>query len=285
MLKDIFDSASSRIKTPYFGYFIFFIFTFNWKEWAILFLSDSSFTNRLEHFEVNTSLWSLIIWPLTAALVITIINPWFRLLLLKISYKPNVRINKEQAKSESETLQVKAELERERAIYQKIQEERVISEAETDSKIASIEDEKVRVRAKEKVDELRQQKDTLGNKSSPPQKSKPIIIKKVLVGDQEFNLSNAIKNTAPNGGNSIKLTGQLTQGDTKKIIVETDIPLNNNQTLRTVSNSQVRSLGDNSYEITKTQFGEDYLSLFIDEPNPYNPQKRRVVSNFVRISY
>jgi hypothetical protein len=62
-MKDIIDTIDSRIKNPFFGYFILALLSLNWAQIFYLLADSSSVTNRITYFKNATDIYSLLIIP------------------------------------------------------------------------------------------------------------------------------------------------------------------------------------------------------------------------------
>ena len=68
-VKEVFESLSARIRSPYFGYAFFFAVFLNWKAWFYLFFENSSVLERYKYFDSETTISSLVYYPLVFAVV------------------------------------------------------------------------------------------------------------------------------------------------------------------------------------------------------------------------
>lgn len=156
-LKEILDSMSTRVKSPFFGYFVFTWAVLNWKAWIYLVFSTADMFDRFTYFEANTTSGTLIWLPTAIAITLTLASTWFRWILLVANTKPTVLRSVQQAKADHQVLQEKLKLEEIRQSFQKTREEGLIEEAKRDEKISSIRDDGVRQKLQDQIDELREQ--------------------------------------------------------------------------------------------------------------------------------
>lgn len=154
-VKEIFESLSTRIRSPYFGYVFFFAVFLNWKAWYFLAFEDVSVLDKFKYFECETTTTSLIYYPLGFALLAVIVSPWLRFLFVLIAKHPTTLRNILQVQSESKILEEKNKLEKLRNELQAQEEDKIISQAERDAKVRSIKDEESRDLVQKQLDELR----------------------------------------------------------------------------------------------------------------------------------
>ncbi len=156
-LKEIFESLSARIKSPFFGYFFFFSIFMNWKAWFSLFFEDKSVTERIEIFELGTNSLTLIWYPLILAFFAALSAPWLRLFFVWAVEKPVTLRNLVQVRSENKILTERNRLKKLESESQALEEEKILAEARRDAELKDIEDEDARSRAEEKLRESRKQ--------------------------------------------------------------------------------------------------------------------------------
>jgi len=154
-IKDIFESLSSRIRSPYFGYFVIFSISLNWKSWLLLIWDDFPLQERIVEFEQSTSFLCLILIPFILGIISALITPWLKLAIVKVNSIPTAKNNLEQAKAESNLLEQKALLEKNRDNILAVEEDKLIGKAKRDEEIRSIEDAESRERLEEEVQRLR----------------------------------------------------------------------------------------------------------------------------------
>ena len=154
-IKEIFESINSRIRSPYFGFFILYSIGLNWKAWLLLMFEKSSISERILCFDEHTSFATIIIIPLLLGFLTALITPWLKLFFIWAASIPVTKRNLLQARSESEILEEKSRLERARASLLGTEEESLIAKAERDVKISSIEDAEAREKLEKEIEELR----------------------------------------------------------------------------------------------------------------------------------
>lgn len=154
-LKEIFESVSARIRSPFFGYFLFSWAILNWKSWFFLLFSSAQIAERFAFFDDNTSPASLFWLPLVVGFALAIGSPWVRWFFVRAAQHPTTQKNLVQVDAESKILERKAERAAARASLKSVEEESLIAEAERDQKILAIEDKDARQKLQAQIDELR----------------------------------------------------------------------------------------------------------------------------------
>ena len=162
-MKDIIDEIDSRIKSPFFGYFIFSLIAFNWEEIFYLIVDISSASKRIEHFHNGTDVYTLLAYPFLVALIYAVAYPWLHYLVMLFSTKPTELKNTLQAESEHLLLIKKNELEKLRSQTLSIKEEELIERAKRDNELSQIENENIRNNLEEEIEKLRKNRDSLSN--------------------------------------------------------------------------------------------------------------------------
>lgn len=151
----------TRIKAPFFGFFIFVYVAFNWKALFYLFVSESAVLDRIGYFDTHTTLLTLLVYPVVIATAMTIGSPWLSAILLKVCAKPTSWKNEIQVETEHKMLVEKQKYEETRRKLQATLEQQLIEEAKRDEKIEEIEDEDKREQVKNEINSLRKQLATL----------------------------------------------------------------------------------------------------------------------------
>jgi hypothetical protein len=63
-MKKVLEAISNRMKAPYFGYSILAFIVLNWREVFLRMTSKKEPADRLALFELETSVWTLVVYPL-----------------------------------------------------------------------------------------------------------------------------------------------------------------------------------------------------------------------------
>ncbi|MBI1492681.1 hypothetical protein [Halocynthiibacter styelae] len=77
-LKEIFQAAQQRIRSPFIGSVIFAFIAVNWQALYFLFFADVSVLARITYFNVKTSYGSLYGWPLLIGGIMALVLPFIR---------------------------------------------------------------------------------------------------------------------------------------------------------------------------------------------------------------
>ena len=154
-IKEIFDVWIARIRAPIFGYFSLSFLAANWKEIYYLLFAEVDTLSRIEYFETNTCIVSLLWIPLGFAVAAALGYPWVQWGLMRATSFPNSGRNACNAKVESDLLEVKIDLENKRNELARQKELEVVEKAKIDESIEGIEDEKARKKAKDEVESIR----------------------------------------------------------------------------------------------------------------------------------
>lgn len=160
-VKEIFESIEARIKTPFFGYFLFSLVAFNWDSFFYLFFDDGAASTRIDYFKKETNWISVIFYPTITACAYTIFYPWLIYILTLSASKPNQLKNNLQIESEHNTLLKKQELENTRSQFFKEMEEELINRAKRDEDLSDIENEATKEKLKDEIEKLRADRDEL----------------------------------------------------------------------------------------------------------------------------
>nr|WP_321239437.1 hypothetical protein [uncultured Tolumonas sp.] len=168
-MKEIIEALASRIRSPIFGYYCLFFSTFNWSNIFYLLASSTSANDRIEYFIKNSTHSSLIFDPIIYASIFAITYPWVNLLFIRLTQYPVELKNSLNAESEHKLILQKQNLERLRNEYLAIKEEAVISRAEREVRIKSIDDAEIRNKASSELSEIRKSSEmaTEDNKINP----------------------------------------------------------------------------------------------------------------------
>ena len=154
-MKEIFETLNTRIKSPIFGYFVFAWLALNWAQLFELVLEDRSAVDRVTTFKQQTSFVGLFVLPSIVSFGLALTYPWVNYLFLKLCQKPTDLRNTLQAESENTLLLKKLEYENARQELMLSKETNLIEQAKRDQEIRSIQDNEVREKLQNQIDELR----------------------------------------------------------------------------------------------------------------------------------
>ncbi len=154
-IKEIFEVWASRAKSPLFGYFSLSFVATNWKAIFFLLFADKDVISRIEYFDSNTCAETLLWIPLGISIVAALSYPWIQFVFLYATTGPINLRNKLNAKSESNLLLVKVELENARNELIRQREKEIIDKAQIDEKLEDIDDESAREKARSEIKAIR----------------------------------------------------------------------------------------------------------------------------------
>jgi len=159
---DVLDAVSARIKAPYFGYAVLAFVAFNWRAIFLLVMTEATPVERLAIFDAHTSNWTLFFAPLLAGVVVASIAAWIRLAFEHISKNPLEKITRLQLDAEH-----KQDIEKNRlAQIFSTKQDLLIDDAKKDQEIQRIEDEVIKLRLQQEIENLREERDQkLGSQS------------------------------------------------------------------------------------------------------------------------
>lgn len=160
-MKEIIDALSTRIKSPVFGYTVIAFLAVNWKPLFFLFFSNVSALERIQYFEKETTIYSLLGWPISLAILGALAYPWVNIIFLRISKKPTDLRNALQAHSDHMLIMKKKELEDARASLLASKERELIDRAKRDEEFETIGDSASKERIREEIEKLRKERDSL----------------------------------------------------------------------------------------------------------------------------
>ena len=103
-MNEIFEGIDTRIKSPFFGYFLISALAINWDKLFYLLMDDGDVFLRIGHFQAGTDHLTLLLYPFLFACAYSIFYPWFNLALLFIARKPTDQKNYLQIQSEHKLL-------------------------------------------------------------------------------------------------------------------------------------------------------------------------------------
>jgi hypothetical protein len=96
LIREQFEAWSERIRSPILGSFLLSFFAFNWPAIWVLLFSEAPVIERIEFFERETNLFSLLLWPSVSALLIALSYPWLRLFGAWVAAVPTGKLRRLQ---------------------------------------------------------------------------------------------------------------------------------------------------------------------------------------------
>lgn len=158
-MKDIIEEIDSRIKSPFFGYFLISFVAINWERLFYLIVDNGPVSARIEYFNNGSDLSSLIVCPFILASLYSIVYPWLQLAFMKLARFPTRLKNSLQAESESDLLTQRQALEKSRAKLFESREKELIERARRDAEADEIKDQGVREKLQSEIKSLREKSD------------------------------------------------------------------------------------------------------------------------------
>ena len=158
-MKEIIEAFAARIKSPVFGYFVFWWIIFNWKPLFYLFFSNAAIDDRFVYFDKLTTNYSLGIFPLVVASIMAVLYPWINLGFLYLCKKPVDLRNYLQAERSHKLLLRKKQLEEAESVLLATKEKALIDRAKRDEEIQTIADEEAKEKLQIQIDNLRKEID------------------------------------------------------------------------------------------------------------------------------
>lgn len=162
-MNDILDAISARIKVPYFGYALLTLIALNWRGFFLLMTTSGSPQERLDIFDTETSLLTLIVLPMTVGAIIAASAPWIRFAFAFISRKPFEHVDNLNLDSEHKRTIRRTELERSRSDLFAGKETELIERAKRDEEVSEIENEKLKEQLQFELEALRRERDQMSS--------------------------------------------------------------------------------------------------------------------------
>lgn len=159
-MNDVVDAVSARIKSPYFGYAFLAFIGLNWRGIFLLVVSDADPVVRLETFDSETSVWSLIILPLIAGALVAASTHWIRYIFLRVAEKPLELIESVNLEAEHKKVIRHSELEQSRTELFASREKELIDRAKRDEAIEEIADDAKKKELEQEIGKIRRERDT-----------------------------------------------------------------------------------------------------------------------------
>ncbi|PTW87139.1 hypothetical protein DBL07_23390 [Achromobacter mucicolens] len=162
-MNDILDAISARVKAPYFGYVLLAFVGLNWRGIFLLAMTEGTPQDRLESFDAQTSLWSLLLFPLITGALVTILSPWIKLIFNFMSKRPVEYMDNLYLDSEHRKTIRKTQLEQSRADLFASKESELIERAKRDKEVLEIEDDQLKKKLTLEIEELRRERDRMSS--------------------------------------------------------------------------------------------------------------------------
>lgn len=154
-MKDLLDAINTRVKEPYWGFFLLSFIAFNWRGLFLLCFATGTAQEKLDLFDSETTFTSLIILPIITALIVLLITPWLKVCFGKIMRIPYEILNTQELNREHKYISEKTKLEDSRAQAIANKEIKLIEKARRDEDIESINNQNVKENLKREIEEVR----------------------------------------------------------------------------------------------------------------------------------
>ncbi|WP_299940475.1 hypothetical protein [uncultured Microbulbifer sp.] len=181
-MKEFIAAVNSRIKSPFYGYFILSFFVFNWRAIFLLLVTGGTGLVRLETFDNQTNIWTMLWYPLISSLILAIASPWVRYCFGLVERMPLQKIDFLLLDAEHLKNIRQEELEKSRNKLLAVKESELIDRALRDEKLEKVKDEEAKQNVKEEIDNLRDKRDNLSNKLEAPSPKLSAASEELLLG-------------------------------------------------------------------------------------------------------
>ena len=166
-MNDLIDALKTRLNSPVFGYFGLALLAFNWQGFFYLFVQDGNALNRIEYFEQHTTIYSIVISPLSFSLAFAVLYPWILFGVASVTAKPTELKDSLQAKSEHKILLMRKHLEEARTSLLANAEFELLERAKRDQELNQLQSEELREKLRSELDQLRFERDSLRESNQP----------------------------------------------------------------------------------------------------------------------
>lgn len=160
-MNEVLEAASSRIKSPYFGYSVLAFFALNWRGIFLLLTTEGMPSIRLAAFDCATSFYSLLLLPLLFGTFVAASTHWIRYFFSLVSRKPLELIDNLVLEAEHKKTIRQAQLEQSRSDLLAVTEKELIARAKRDEEVAAIRDTETKEKLIEQLEAIRQERDKL----------------------------------------------------------------------------------------------------------------------------
>ncbi|WP_180027659.1 hypothetical protein [Acinetobacter sp. YH16032] len=154
-MKDLIDAINTRVKEPYWGFFLLSFLAFNWRALFLLCFAKGTAQEKIFLFDDQTTFLSLIVFPIITAVAIMLVTPWLKVLFGLVSGLAYEKLNSQELAREHKYIAEKNKLEQERTLEIANKEKDLIDKAKRDADIETIEHEEVKENLKKDIEELR----------------------------------------------------------------------------------------------------------------------------------
>ncbi|SMR81800.1 hypothetical protein SAMN04488030_2222 [Aliiroseovarius halocynthiae] len=132
-LKDVFDAAQSRIRSPFIGSIVIVFLAINWQPLFNLLFGETPVLDRLAYFSAKTTAQSLYLWPIFGGIAFALASPWLKFAGAWAAKVPTARLknlqDEEAHQRQIADIRRSTELEEQRAAEEEARERRKIDAA------------------------------------------------------------------------------------------------------------------------------------------------------------
>lgn len=156
-IKEIIETLGNRIKTPAYGSIIISALLINWKVIFYIIFANATVIEKFAYFDIHTSCWTLIFFPVILGLLFVFISPWIKYYTIRINRTPYEKFKNTQDGSQSSILLNKMRLQAERNKVLAKLEESLIDQTKRDERVEiEIKDSQKKKELKDKIESVRQ---------------------------------------------------------------------------------------------------------------------------------
>lgn len=168
IIRDFFDTTSSRVRSPIFGMIALVFFLLNWKPLYYLFFVDTPAAVRLRFFDMDTGIWTGIVIPIIVGFFGAIAYPWVAYIgatLVTVPVgkyrdlqeveKQSRELNAKRHRLKIQIVESKMEAESERALIERAKRSQEV-QAIDDDKIRSVLEKEIVTSREDAIDRERQ---------------------------------------------------------------------------------------------------------------------------------
>ncbi|MCE8051062.1 hypothetical protein HOP61_07140 [Halomonas daqingensis] len=176
-MKEFIEALTHRIRSPVLGYYSVAAVALNWKPIFYLLAANEGVLERIAYVDANTTYWSVIIYPLAASLLLSLLYPWLQFVVLWLIRKPTRLRNTLYAENEHEHLAKKLEFEQLRGAIIAEREQQLIEKKKRDQEVEDIDNEELKQDLKAELHQLRNEE--YGDKTISLVEAASLALKKV----------------------------------------------------------------------------------------------------------
>lgn len=194
-LKEVFEAAEERIKSPILGSIVITFILFNWKAVYFLIFSGELARMKFNYFDDSTTLWSIYL-PIPIGIAAALLAPRISYIGAQLVQEPILNKRILQIESAHKVLLEKQKLAETRSKLAETQERELISQARRDMEVEEFGDERVRANVQNKIDDLR--RDSGKPSEDSPSLPDHIIVKVEMIRQKIENLRDLSSHCAEN---------------------------------------------------------------------------------------